>query len=190
MATRNSFKKLFKKVNANNAAYIFVGGIVVLSLATLMMVITQPDEARTVANQSTGRKLYLAAPAQNLSKDSIIDVQVMADSGEAKVNAVQAKIEYPADKLLFYGIRQSAAFPVEAATNTATPGIIMVGRGTELGSAGISGKNEVVTLSFKVIADSADAAALRFDREVSMLVQAADNSNILAGATGTYLVSQ
>jgi hypothetical protein len=186
MATKSSFSRIFRKLDSVSAAYLFVGGIVVLSMATLIMVIAQPDVVRN-SSRATENKLYFSVPSHKLDRDSVFDVQVMADSGTTNVNAIQARIEYPADKLLFYGIRQSAAFPVEAATSTATPGTILIGRGTELGSSGVSGKNEIVTLSFKVLDDSVESSLIKFDPASSMLVKATDNTNILAGTTGVYL---
>lgn len=186
MAKKSSINGFLGKFNRANAPYLFVGGVVILSIATLVMVISQPETMRPVA-KSSARTLYLRAAAQKLSKGSIVEVTVMADSGEAKISAVQAKIAYPADKLLFFGIRQSATFPVEAATNTATPGVILLGRGTALGSPGVVGQNEVVTVSFQVLTDDASMALLKLDPGFSMMVQASDNANILDGTSGTYL---
>jgi hypothetical protein len=190
MAQKFLQKPFIKKVLAINPSSAYLVLVIVLSVATLGLISLQPSSAASSRTVSLANSLYLVPSRERPNKGGTVDIKLMANSGQDTVNAVQTKVIYPADKLEFYGIQEGSAFPVVAATNAATPGEILIGRGAELGSEGTAGQHEVLTLTFKVLEDNVGSSQLRIDRGFSMLVRSSDNANILAETLGAPVSSE
>lgn len=125
--------------------------------------------------------------AANTEAARTVQAQVVADSGSDAVNAVQAKVTYPADKLTYEGIQEGTAFPMVLATDNKQPGVVLLARGTNLGSDGIAGQHDVATLSFKVKNGVSGPVAVSIDSSLSMLVRSGDSVNLLGISTGAKL---
>lgn len=108
-----------------------------------------------------------------------IDVTLYEDSGKQEINALQAAVRYPSEKLEFVSVKSGLAFPQEAATDTSNPGLIRVARSINPGDASVKGAKPVVTFQFKVLVDSDQPFELTIDDTASLLVRSIDNQNIL-----------
>ncbi|HEX8351014.1 MAG TPA: cohesin domain-containing protein, partial [Hymenobacter sp.] len=100
-------------------------------------------------------------------------------SGKQKVNALQAAVKYPSEKLELINVKGETAFSQEAATDTSTAGLVRIARSIKPGEMSVQGAKPVATLQFKVVADSADGVELTVDDSASLLVRSSDNKNIL-----------
>lgn len=137
-------------------------------------------------NATTGR-LSLVPAAISEQKDGSFTVALQENSGNEFVNFVQANIEYDKAKLQYVSKTEGSAFSLEAATDTTAPGLIRVGRGIPLGGGGVSGQNEVMKFTFKVLAADG-TASLSINKEESMLVTSSASRNIL-GSVDNSLVT-
>ncbi len=133
--------------------------------------------------------MTLSPAAASVDSGSTVNVVVRSNSGTASVNSVQAYIGYDAAQLQYTGLTEGGTFTNIAATDTATAGRVRIARSVQPGSAGITGDNPVVTLSFKVLATSG-TAALTIDKTQSFVVSSTTNTNILSTVAGsTYTVT-
>jgi hypothetical protein len=85
-------------------------------------------------------------------------------------------MNYDAAVLEFVSMSEGGVFPVVAATDTRTPGVIRVARA--IADADVSGDKPIVTISFKVIGTTG-SGAIGFDKAYSYLVRSSDNKDIL-----------
>jgi len=97
---------------------------------------------------------------------------------------LQSSIKYPAEKLALVSVQNGVVFNEEAATDTATPGLVRVARSIKAGDAAVKGAKPVVTLQFKVLSDSDSPFQLSVDESASLLVRASDSQNILKADDG------
>lgn len=129
--------------------------------------------------------LSLTPPSSTLIVGSMVSVSMAEDSGTDTVNAVQASLNYDATKLQYISLSEGKVFSTVAATSTGTSGLIRIGRATP-SSSPVSGKNTVLTITFKVLGSSG-TTTLSFDPAYSFLVRNSDSTNILTATTGaTY----
>ncbi len=105
---------------------------------------------------------------------STITADVWVNSSSESINAIQADLSYPVDKLQFVSIDgTSSAFSVQAQADGAD-GKVSIARGT---IKPVTGKQEVAKVIFKVIAASGDATVSINDS--SSVLRSSDNGNIL-----------
>jgi hypothetical protein len=109
----------------------------------------------------------------------VVDVTLYEDSGPQEVNALQSSLKYPAEKLALVSITNGVVFNQEAATDTATAGLVRVARSIKPGASPVKGVKPVVTVQFKVLEDSDSPFQLSVDQATSLLVRSSDSQNIL-----------
>jgi hypothetical protein len=107
----------------------------------------------------------------------------------AAANAVQIQLEYPADKLTVQSVAGSDAFPVTLASDSSQPGVIKLARGAALGSDGVSGDNNVVTITFAQKPGASGPYAISVDKPASGLAKSDDQTNLLATGDGDVTVT-
>lgn len=119
--------------------------------------------------------LYITPAKQRLSADQSLYASVWVDSKNKPVNAVQAVITYPVDKLLYISSDStSSQFDIQAET-TNQQGRLVIARGS---TKPLTGSQLVATITFKPIAESGQAL-LSFDA-ASQLLSSDTNTNILS----------
>lgn len=127
----------------------------------------------------TSPKLSVATAQEKVSKNSEITVEVWADSGTEKVNAVQIVLSYPQDKLQYKSVDASgSAFPI-AASAKASGGKVTIARGA---ATPISGHLLVAKVHFTVLAGSGEAS-VQFTKSTA-LVSATTHKNVLESTSG------
>jgi hypothetical protein len=121
-----------------------------------------------------------------VTKDAPFRVSVYVNTGGDKVNALQADVAYPADKLQFLSISTSGTALTIFAEKSGGGGIVHLSGGTP--SPGFSGNKLVATITFKALSDSG-AASLAFTSD-SAVLRDSDNTNILtAKGTASYTLA-
>lgn len=119
--------------------------------------------------------MYVTPTKQRVTGDQTLQVYVWTDSKDKPVNAVQAVITYPADKLLYLSSDStSSQFTVQAET-TNQPGRLVIARGS---TTPLTGNQLLATVTFKPLA-STGQASLGFD-DTSMVLSSDTNTNILS----------
>src|SRR3990170_3504831 len=96
--------------------------ILALALGIFSFIAIKPAHA--------GGSLYLSPGSTNVYGGSTFSVSVRANTGGAKVNAVQANLTYPADKLDFLGVGTDGTSFEITAEGSGGSGSIRIGRGT------------------------------------------------------------
>jgi len=120
----------------NKRLLVRLGTIIATGLLTLGL--ARPGYAASV-------NMYLTAPSTSVAKGHTLSVGVHVNSGSTAINAVQANLTYPTDKLDFVSIASSSAFPVESENNGGN-GAIRIGRGV-IGS--VKDDQLIATITFK-----------------------------------------
>lgn len=118
------------------------------------------------------------------NKDSVFQVKVMVDTGREYVNAVQANISYPSDKLEFLNISTEGSILTTFADKYTKDGVVKISGGRP--TPGFSGNKLLVSVSFKVKADSG-SGMLSINAD-SVVLRNSDNLNILYGKTGANYI--
>ncbi len=132
--------------------------------------------------------LSLAPATQTVTMGNNFTVTINVNSSTDTINAVQADLTFPKDKLQFVSIDSStSAFSIQAANSGSnTLGTVTIARGVTGGST-VSGPQQVAKVTFKAIATG--SAPIAFAAS-SAVVRSTDNVNILATKTGgTYTVA-
>ena len=125
----------------------------------------------------------LSPTSGTYSKGSTLKVNVNVVTGGENVNAVQANITYPADKLQFSSVSTSGSALTIIAEKTGGGGVVRIGGGTP--TPGFSGSKFIASVNFIVLADSG-SATLSFAGD-SAILKDADNSNIFTGGSTANL---
>jgi hypothetical protein len=150
---------------------------VVTTLSAYVSLAAKPQRSLTTPN------LSLSPSSQTVSAGTTLAVQIWADSGTNSVNAVQANLNYPIDKLNFVGIdTTNTAFGVEA-QSTGGNGTVSIARGS---TAPLSGKQLVATVKFTPLAATSkhrSSAPVSFSTNTS-LISNVSNADILAAKYG------
>ncbi len=132
----------------------------------------------TLPVRAAGATLYLSPASKTVTQGSIFAVAVRVSTSEA-VNAVQANLTYPADKLDYVSVSDAgSAFNVQGPTSGGG-GSVKIARGT---TGSVSGDRLVATVNFKV-KQSSGTAAVTF-ASGSAVVRTSDSTNVLTGTTG------
>ena len=170
-------EKRLSQARINQMTLLFVGIFAISAVTYVGTNHNQASQAATIGG------LYVTPPSSQVEPGTTVAVTVREQSGTDAVNAVQAALTYNAAQLQFVSITEGTAFPFKAAPDTATAGMVRLARGVNVGAAGVSGDNIVVTVNFKVLATSG-TAAVQFNTDQSLIVRSSDNANILSTATG------
>lgn len=122
--------------------------------------------------------MYITPNKQRLALDGSLVASVWVNSYSQPVNAVQAILTYPADKLFYVSAdTTSSQFTIQAET-TNNEGRLVIARGS---TTPLTGNQLVATVVFKPKASG--KAALNFDA-TSQLLSSETNQNILSLRTG------
>jgi chitodextrinase len=135
---------------------------------------------------ASGTAALSLTPASAIQNNgSIFQVSIYEDSGTAPVNAVQANLSYPATGLQLNSIdATNSAFPLSA-QQTGANGTIQIARAINGGTAPVTGKQLVATLTFQSLL-STGSATVTFTSG-SAVVSSIDNTGlILTTQPGTY----
>lgn len=125
--------------------------------------------------------LYLSPRDGSVGEGSSFSVQVRLSADGEKVNAVQANLSYPADKLFLLGIDFSqSAFEVEAETLSSN-GLIKIARGQ---IEGISGDKPVATLNFKPKSAMGEADVKFASGSAVAAAQGSNSRDVLSSTEG------
>jgi chitodextrinase len=138
-----------------------------------------------VSGGSTASASMSLSPASgNVAAGSTFTVTVRENSGTSAVNTVQTAITYDPAKLQYVSMAEGNVFTNIAATDTVTAGRVRVARAVQAGSAGVSGDNPVVVLTFKALSASG-ATSLTIDKTQSYVNLASTSANILGTVAGS-----
>ncbi len=166
----------FRSVLSFVVALLLIGSISYLGIRTYQ-----------ASHAASGASIYVSPDTATVANGSTLSVTIRENSGTDSVNSVQASLNYDSNKLQYVSITEGDSFPVIAANSTGTPGVIRVGRGNSDGS--VTGDKPIVTINFKVIGSSGDAA-INVDKAYSLLVRSVDNQDILQNVgSGNYTIS-
>jgi len=179
-----------KKLTASRAFWLrtrFIFYVVLITAALVAISVGlmtyQNTNSGTAAGNGAGALFLQSLDGHGSHKaGDTVTVTLYEDSGTQSVNALQAGVRYPSEKLEFVSADTGAAFPQEAATDAGTTGIVRVARSIKPGTASVKGAKPVVTLTFKVLVDSSDPFELSIDDAASLLVRSSDNQSILGSS--------
>lgn len=136
---------------------LVLGGLIALNYASRNTLYLSPERLATRANQN-------------------FTVSVRVNSGKEPVNAVQANLSYPADKLQFVSLNyRGSAFRVQA-EEIVESGTIRLARGMPGGTPSLAGDLLVANITFEALASSKVSFT-----EGSAVVRSADGINLLTG---------
>ncbi|HSH56212.1 MAG TPA: cohesin domain-containing protein [Candidatus Limnocylindrales bacterium] len=138
------------------------------------------------SSEGATANLTLSPATANAAAGSAITVTVQENSGTTAVNSVQASIAYDPAQLQYLSITEGTVFTKQAATDTSTSGRIRVDRSVAAGGAGVSGQNDVVSVTFKVLGSSG-TTSLSIDKANSFVIASSDNKDILTTVAGSSL---
>jgi len=153
-------------------AVVLVFGISILGYAMLHS-----------SSAASGGTIYLSPASGTYRSGDLVTVDIHETSGTVAINAVQTEVNYDSAKVQIVSVNEAVSFPTVAATDTSIPNIVRLARGTLVGTS-VSGDQVVATLVFKVVANSG-SISLGINNTFSLIVQASDNTNILATSTGS-----
>jgi hypothetical protein len=123
--------------------------------------------------------LWLQPATQKAVAGSTVTAEIWVDTAKEQVNAIEADLNYPIDKLEFVGIdASSSAFSIQAQAD-GDSGKVTIARGN---IKPVSGKQMVAKVTFKPIASSGQAN-IAFSSSSSVL-RASDSSNVLSVLSG------
>jgi len=124
-------------------------------------------------------EMYITPAAQQLKAQSQLVATIWANSYSKPVNAVQAVVTYPADKLRYVeSDASSSQFTIQVAADS-TPGKLVLSRSS---AQPLTGNQLVAGVVFEPIS-SAGSADVRVDSS-SQLMGSDDNQNILGRLSG------
>lgn len=134
-----------------------------------------------VAKQTLAAGSFYLSPASgSFGKGSTIRVGVGVNAGGDLVNAVQANISYPVDKLQFTGVSTSGSALSIFAEKYASGGVVRIAGGVS--GQGFSGSKSIASINFKVLADSG-SGSLSFTGG-SAALSSSNNQSIASGGGG------
>lgn len=138
--------------------------------------------------QSAGPKggtLYITPATDTYSNGSTLTITIRENSGSVPVNAVQANLSYPTNRLQFQSISTSTSAFTTSLQETGGGGTVQIGVGI-LGNS-VTGDAIVATVTFQAI--GAGAAAVQFTAG-SGIAATADSSDICKQRIGAnYTIS-
>lgn len=134
------------------------------------------------AQPAAAGSMYLSPGSKTAASGSTFSLGIRANMGGDLVNAVEANLSYPSDKLDFVGISAGgSAFPIDASSGGGGGGV-RVSRGV-IGQ-GVSGDKLIATVSFRVKAGASGTATIGLS---GSLVRGADQANISSDGAGATI---
>ena len=162
----------------------FLAKIVLVAAALVAIslgIMTYNDHRDVKVSVAPGQGvMFLSAVGNAMKAGENLQVALYETSGKEPVNALQSAVSYPSDRMQVESVTTSEYFPQEAATDTATPGLIRIARSIRSQSAPLTGTKLVATVTFRITKDDSSAARLSIIQGRSLLVRSTDNSNILS----------
>ena len=122
--------------------------------------------------------LYLSPASSSVQQGNNISIAIRVNPGGDPVNAAQANLSYPTDKLNFVSITSSSAFPFEVESSGGS-GSVRIARGN---ISSVSGDQLVATVTFSA-KTTTGTAAITF-ASGSSIIRSTDYQDILSGTTG------
>ncbi len=122
--------------------------------------------------------LYFSPSSGTYSKGSTLKVNVYTNTTGELINAIQANISYPKDKLQFLSISTSGSVLSIIAEKVGGEGTVRIAGGN---TSAFSGSKFIAAVYFKVLASSGNAT-LSFLAD-SAVVKSADNQNALTSSS-------
>lgn len=175
--TRENVRESLRNPHVQRIGTAFVALVVIGSVAYFGTLLNRSSKAATPGT------MYVTPATGTYAPGAQIVVDVREDSGLDSVNAVQAAVTYNAAQLRFDSISPTGSgFPVILSDSTATAGQVRFARGTDSGTAGVSGDQQIARLTFTVLATSG-TSTIGIDSTVSAIVKTSDNSNIMTNGT-------
>lgn len=153
-------------------------------LSSLVLTVLSFFAGMIIVGQTSAQELgqiNLAPSTQSAKAGQSFQVTVQINAGSNQVNAVQANVLYPADKLTVASINvNNSAFDIQA-ENTIDNGVVKIARGTV---QPVSGTQLVAVINFQAKADIS-TSAIRVSDD-SALIRSSDNKNIYSGSQNYY----
>ncbi len=119
---------------------------------------TKLTGAVVTVNGAADRGNVLLEPANiTTRKGGSFSLLVTEDSGTQPVSSVESVIDYDPGRLRLSAISDGSVFTLKSITDTARPGKVRLVRALPLGSGGVGGRQQVATLTFTSLTDSAPA---------------------------------
>ena len=129
--------------------------------------------------------MYFSPGAATISQGSTFSVSIRTNTSGASVNAVQANLSYPADKLTYLGTSTGgSAFEIQAESSGGS-GSIKIGRGSVSAK---SGDLLIAVVTFSAI-PSSGSATISFSSG-SAVVSSSTNVDIAGGKSGATFTFQ
>ena len=174
------FKQLFQSKSVLLVLFV----VAFAGLGTYALFQAKADSNKAPAKPISAESLFLEPSTAKVANNTTFTLNVWEDSLTQKVNAVQADLSYPTDKLEFVNIdAQDSAFDVQA-PSTGGNGTISIARGS---TKGVIGRQLVAKVTLKAKASNGKVAVNVAASTV--LVRSSDNTNILRQAVGgTYML--
>jgi hypothetical protein len=165
---------------------LIVIGVAAMLSTRVAQLNTSPSPAAPQSTQTAASSLYLKPADGNFSAGSTVTIEIRENSLTVPVNAVQANISYPADKLEFKSVdATTSAFGV-AAEAAGSNGLVKIARGTITPT---TGDQPVAKITFTVKGASG-SIPLSFATG-SSLVSSATNADLKATTIGgTYRIAK
>lgn len=162
--------------------------IFVIIFAVVASIVIYSSWAAAPGGSKGGAKtpsLSLSPASQKVPLSSSLKIEIWADTNSQPVNAVQANLSYPIDKLNFVNVDgTNSAFGLSVQGDGGN-GVVTIARGS---FQPISGKLLVATVNFTG-ANPKGRATVSFTNSTALL-SSTTNQNILAGTYGgTYSLS-
>jgi hypothetical protein len=139
-----------------------------------------------LADTAYAASLWLSPTSGTYGKNAMVKVNVGVDTAGEAINAVQANINYPADKLQFSSVSTSGSALTIFAEKTGGGGVVRIAGG--IPSPGITGSKFIAVVYFKVLADSG-TATLTFTGDSSVLKNSDNSEALSARGSSTFTLS-
>lgn len=137
------------------------------------------------AGGASGAELYITPASGNLTNGNSLVITIRENSKSAAVNAVQANLTYPTNRMTFQSISTTNSAFTTTIQNQGGSGTVQIGVGL-LGSS-VSGDQEVARVTFTL--SGAGSAAIAFAAG-SGIAKASDSTDICDKRTGaSYTIS-
>lgn len=191
------FKERVRRVGVINFVVV---GLLIAVIAGLTMFKPGDKAADTPQQQqaavqkpltdTSGSTIYMTPSSLSQAPGSSFQVKLYENSKDDQVNVAQLQVRYSEKQLKLDRITEETAFPIVAATDTATPGLIRVARTVPVGTGGVTGKQPVVTLHFTVLPTASGNAAIAYETDGSLIMKASDNTSIVKSTAGADIAIQ
>ena len=134
---------------------------------------------------ASGAYLYITPATSTFYQGSTVTVTIRESSGSTAVNAIQANISYPTDKMQYVSTDETSSdFSIRLNT-TASGNTVSIAVGSV--GASLTGDKEVATLHFKIKSSTVNQTAMLNFVGGSAMISPTSNSDVLGYTQGaTY----